>query len=57
MEVETMFLLFENIIYLSLEDTELIVPLAELKILPAASDSQIDQSTSLNKICENSLIA
>jgi hypothetical protein len=42
MEVETLLLLFDNILYLSLEDTELILPLTELKTLPAALDSQID---------------
>ena len=56
MELETLFLLFENILYLSLEDTDLIVPLAELKTLPMATDLQNDSNASLNKICENSLI-
>lgn len=56
MELETLFLLFENILYLSLEDTDFIVPLAELKTLPMASDMQNDSNASLNKICENSLI-
>jgi hypothetical protein len=56
MELEALFLLFDNILYLSLEDTDLIVPLAELKTLPMASDSQNDSNASLNKICENSLI-
>lgn len=51
MELEALFLLFENILYLSLEDTDLIIPLAELKTLPSAADSQNDPNASLTKIC------
>jgi hypothetical protein len=57
LQLEALFLLFDNIIFLSLEDVDLIVTLAELKTLPIASDLQNDSNTSLNKICENSLIA
>lgn len=51
MDIQSLLLLFENILYAELEDVEIIVPLMELKNLPMPSDTLNGNSNSSNKVC------